>query len=1023
MKIQQQLALILLTCGLTLGSLTLSAQTTITGTVTDAGKGEPLIGATILADNLPTSGTITDFDGSYSIKVNDETETLTITYIGYGNQVLEIGDRRTINVAMSEGEFIDEIVVVGYGEQSKTKLTSAVSVVDEKTLKRQPVPNVSNALEGLASGLFVRQGSGEPGFSGSSYEVRNFGNALVIVDGAPGNLDELDATEIESITVLKDAAAASIYGVQGGNGVILVTTRNGYIGDPKFNYSSSYTFSEFTSYPDVLSSEQYATTLNEGLRNAGKDPFYTEAEIEAYRTGSDPINYPDVDWKDLMFRDKAFMQEHNLNVAGGTEKARYFASAGFMDQGSNYTSDILSYQQYNIRSNVDVSITDSLNLKLNLAGRRRVFEAPGYSAYDIFRELSRALPNSLAYYPDGTPARPTFSPNHIVEGLKDFNAGYFRARNNNLDAKITLEWRVPRIQGLKLKSFASLVYNNYYLKDWDKSYTLYTLNRNTGNYDPFTASPEGTPSETVLTQNVSFSNDYVLQESINYERSFGDHSVKGLLLGELSKRDGQNFFGRRQDFQSDLIDQLFAGSNENKDANGGEFRENRLGLVSRLSYDYKVKYFLEVSSRYDGSSRFAPGKRWGFFPSVSVGWRISEEPFFANMKETVPELKLRASIGTAGNDGTAAYQWLSGFTYNFFFAINETAIPTINNTALANPDLTWETITTKDIGIDFALFDKNLTVSADVFHRDKEGVLAQASGSVPSTLGVSLASQNLHHYSNAGYEFSIDYKKEIHKDFGYNIGLKYSRSRETAEFIDEALIEDEFMRMNLTQTGNFTGLRRGYISDGLFQSQEEIEAAAIQDNGNNSTIQPGDVRYVDLNGDNVIDVRDQKVFGNGDKAAINYSLNGGVNFRGFEISMLLTGASGYDIYLAGESQSPLRNGFNGYDYQTDYWTPENTDARYPRVTDGGFNDNNYRFSDFWSRDATHLRVKNIYLNYSLPNSLMDRIGLKAMKLILSGHNLWVLKGFSEGFDPQMQSFAGWYYPQIKSYTVGLNVTF
>jgi len=445
--------------------------------------------------------------------------------------------------------------------------------------------------------------------------------------------------------------------------------------------------------------------------------------------------------------------------------------------------------------------------------------------------------------------------------------------------------------------------------------------------------------------------------------------------------------------------------------------------VGRLAYDYKVKYFLETAFRYDGSSKFAPGKRWGFFPSVSVGWRLSEEPFFASLKETFPELKLRASIGQAGNDGTAAFQWLSGFRYNFFFAINETAIPTINDTGLPNPDLTWETITTKDIGIDFALFDKNLTVSADVFHREKDGVLAQPSGSVPSTLGVGVADQNLHRYSNAGYEVAINYSREVTSDFDFNVGLNYSRSRETAEFIDEALIEDEFMRMNLTQTGNYTGLRRGYISDGLFQTQEDIANAAIQDNGDNSSIQPGDVRYVDLNGDNIIDVRDQKVFGNGDKAAVNYAMNLGATFKRLELSVLLTGAAGYDIYLDGESQSPIRNGFNGYDYQLDYWTPENTDAKYPRVSEGGANDNNYRFSDFWSRDGRHLRVKNVFLRYALPNRLMDRLGLKSTKLILSGHNLFVWKTFSENFDPQMQSFAGWYYPQTKSYTVGLNVTF
>ena len=997
------------------------SQTTITGKVIDGSSGEPLIGASVQAYNIKL-GTVTDVDGNYSIEVNEETKSLIISYIGYKNRIIGIEGRQIIDINLEIGEILDEIVVVGYGRKSKTKLTQAVSVVDEKTLKKLPVANVSNGLEGLAAGLFVRQGSGEPGFSGSSYEVRNFGNALVIVDGAPGNLDELEAQEIESISVLKDAAAAAIYGVQGGNGVVLVTTRNGIIGKPKLTYNNQFTFSSFTAYPEFLNSVEYATTLNEGLRNAGRDPFYTDEQIELYRNGADPINFANENWRGLMFNDYALQQRHSLNVAGGSEKIRYFVSAGFLDQGSNYSADVLSYQQFNIRSNIDASITDNLTLTLNLAGRRKINEAPGYSAYNIFRELSRALPTNIAYYPDGTPARPSFSPNHILEGINDFNAGYYRARNNNVDAKISLKWDVKQVEGLSLKSYASMIFNNNYQKEWGKSYELYTLNRNTGNYDVFIASPEGSFSETVLTQRNGFDNHYVLQESINYDRTFGNHSVSALALGEMQSNSGQNFWGRRQDFQSSLIDQLYAGSNENKDANGGEFRENRMGLIGRLAYDYKVKYFVESTVRYDGSSRFAPGQRWGLFPSVSAGWRISEESFFKPLKSTIPELKLRASIGTAGNDGTAAYQWLSGFSYNFFFAINETAIPTIDNTALPNPDLTWETITTQDIGIDFSLFDKNLTVSADYFYRFKDGVLATPSGSVPSTLGVGLASQNLHQYSNEGFEVAVAYNRTVSDDFNFSLGGNISRSRETAEFIDEALIEDEFMRMNLTQTGNYTGLRRGYISDGLFQSQEEIEQAAIQDGGINSSIQPGDVRYVDLNEDGIIDVRDQKVFGNGDKAAINFALNLGATYKNLELALLFTGAAGYEIYLDGESQSPLRNGFNGYDYQLDYWTPENTDARFPRVTDGGFNDNNYRFSDFWMRDGKHLRMKNIFLRYALPATLLRNVGLDQVKLVVSGHNVFVLKTYTEDFDPQMQSFAGWYYPQTKSFTFGLNIT-
>lgn len=621
-----------------------------------------------------------------------------------------------------------------------------------------------------------------------------------------------------------------------------------------------------------------------------------------------------------------------------------------------------------------------------MGGRRQLFEAPGFSAFNIFRELSRALPTDLAYYPDGTPAKSSFSPTHIVEGLRDFNSGYYRARNNNFDAKLSLEWDVPFVEGLKVKSYASMVYNTSFNKTWNKSYDLFTLNRQTGNYDVFRATPLDTPSETILSQGTNYSNHYVLQESINFERTFGDHNVSALLLAEIQKIQGQDFSASRQDFQSTAIDQLFAGSLQNQGANGGEFRENRLGFVGRFSYDYQSKYFIESTYRYDGSSRFAPGNEWGLFPSLSLGWRLSEETFFESWKEVVPEFKLRASIGTAGNDGTAGYQWLSGFNYSFFYAINDTAIPTIDNTALPNREITWETNTTYDIGFDASLFNRDLKLSFDYFFRTKEDVLAQPSAAIPSTLGVGVAAQNLHEYSNEGFEFSLNYEKELNEDLKIIAGLNYSHSREKAVFIDEALQEDPFMRMNFTETGGFTGLRRGYISDGLFLSQEEIDAHADQDGNGNTSIQRGDIKYQDLNGDNIIDVRDQKVFGNGNKAASNYSLNLGAEYKNFTLSVLLTGASGYDLYISGEAQSPLLNGFTGYDYQMDYWTPENTGAAYPRVTNGGANPNNSRYSDFWVRDGKHVRFKNINLGYSLPEALLNE-KFDEVRFFVTGYNL------------------------------------
>lgn len=996
------------------------AQVSVKGTVNDIGE-QPLPGASIIIKGT-NKNTQTDFDGNFSIEATNG-DILIISYLGFISKEVTLTEETSIIIILKElTNTLDEVVVVGYGSKSKTKLISSISTVDTEALKKQPVANLSNALEGLASGLFVRQGSGEPGFSNSSFEVRNFGSALVIVDGAPGDLNQLDPNEIESISVLKDAAAAAIYGVQGGNGVVLIQTRKGKLGKPKLTYSNQFTFTSFTSFPEYLTSAEYGEVLNEGLLNANQSPFYTQEQLELYTNGTDPINYPNTDWKSLIIKDWGLQQRHNLNLSGGTEKVKYFVSGGYLDQGSNYNADVLSFQQFNLRSNINANITDNLELMFNMGARRKINEAPAFSAYNIFRELSRALPTDIAYYPDGTPAKSSFSPTHIAEGLRDFNAGYYKQRNNNFDAKISLKWNISHIKGLSLKSYASLVYDTSFSKNWGKSFNIFTLNRQTGNYDVSRATPLDTPSETVLTQSTSYSNHYVLQESINYDRSFGNHNVSGLLLAEIQKISGENFNARRQDFQSTLIDQLFAGSLQNQGANGGEFRENRLGLVGRFSYDYKSKYFLESSYRYDGSSRFAPGNEWGLFPSISLGWRLSEEHFFTSLKDVIPELKLRASLGTAGNDGTASYQWLSGFNYSFFYAINDIAVPTINNTALANRNITWETNTTYDIGLDASLFKNDLKLSLDYFYRKRDNVLAYSSASVPSTLGVGLAAENLYEFSNEGFEISANYQKQLSDAFKISVGLNYSKSREKAIYIDEILQQDPFMRMNLTETGGFTGLRRGYISDGLFQTQEEINTYAIQDGNSNASIQPGDIKYQDLNGDNIIDVKDQKVFGKGSKAASNYSLNLGVEYKNFALSVLLTGASGYDLYISGEAQSPLQNGFTGYDYQLDYWSNENTTAAYPRITSGGFNDNNYKYSDFWVRDGKHIRFKNINLSYSLPKSLFTK-SLDEVRFFVTGYNLFVIKNYDEDFDPQMQgSDQGWVYPPTKSLTFGINVT-
>lgn len=997
------------------------AEILIKGKVSDK-EGRPLRGANISIKGTKKN-TVTDIEGNYAILASENDPFLVFSFTGFTTREVRINGQTTIDIKLEESiGALSELVVVGYGIQAKGNLISAVSQVNTDLLKRLPVPNLSNALEGLAAGLFVRQTSGEPGFSDSRFEIRNFGNALVIIDGSPGDINKLDPNEVESISILKDAAAASIYGVQGGNGVVLVKTRRGELGKAKLSYSNQFTFSTPTSYPQYLNAEEYATMSNQMSINSGQAPKYSQQDIQKYRDGSDLLKYPNTNWFKETLKPYSNQQRHNLNVSGGTQETKYFISAGFIDQGSLYRANNLNFNQYNIRGNVDTKILENLELSFNLAARRQNRDAPGYSAFDIYRSLHRNLPIDLAYYPDGTAAKPTNSPVHPVEGLRNSNVGYYKDANNNIDAKLSLKWDIKQVPGLSLSSFASVVYDNSYNKNWVKAYTVYTLNPVTGNYDPFIVSPEGAASRTILTERATYSNNYVLQQTLNFKRSFRDHNLSGLLVWETQKQGGNNFFGRRQDFQSDLIDQMFAGSNKNKDASGSQWRENRLGLIGRGTYDYKAKYLAEFSFRYDGSSKFAPGKNWGFFPSGSLGWRISDEAFFTPLKTAVQDLKFRASVGTAGNDGGAAYQWLSGFNYNGFFVIKDQAVPTIDNSSLANLDLTWSNIATYNAGVDLTIFNKTTTLTFDYFKRNQSDVLASGSAKIPSTLGVGLSQQNLYKYSNQGFELNLTHSNKINQDLSYTIGASFSRSRERAVFIDEQFDLDPFVREQLSQTGRLTNRRIGHVSDGLFQNADEIKGHAIQDGNNNSTIRPGDVRFKDLNADGIIDDKDRAIIGRGEKPDMNYSLNLGLNYKNFSLSVLLTGAAGYTMYIDGEAQAALKNGFNGYKYQMDFWTPEHTGAPYPRPVLGGSNPNNYRYSDFWLRSGAHLRIRNVNLSYNLPKKFRDKLRIGDARFFVTGNNLWVISGIREGFDPQWTGGNGYYYPQTKSYTFGLNLS-
>ena len=1019
----------------------------INGKVSDENN-EGLPGATIIIKGT-TKGTVSDINGSFMLDVN-EYDTITVSFSGYIKKDIPVTNKILFSINLDPDiETLKEVVVVGYGSEQKINLTGSVATLKDQELTLAPVANSSNLLAGRVPGVMTRQNSGLPGGENTQIRIRSFSEApLILVDGVQMDFSRIDQNDIASISVLKDASAA-VYGARAGNGVVLVTTKRGESGKPKISYSSNLTLQSATAFLDHVSASQYVELVREANLNDFNDPnaTFSEDDIENYYNKTQ--GYQGGDWVDALIQNNAPMHQHNISVSGGSDNVKYFTSFGYIDQESFFKSRDFDYKRYNTRSNIDIKVNDRINFSVDLSYRQDIRERPAKSALsNIWIDLSTAQPifptelSENMEIPDPSVSSVSYSGsttgnrNPIARSNRNIFGTYDRF-DNTFRGKIGLKYKIPGVTGLTLRADMNLTLLDRSEKTFRKPYNVYRQNLDTNELIL-----EGTGNGVSSISDEQFRRTMVYPLiSAEYIKEVGDHNVKVLMLAEQTTRKFSMFSATRKNLFTTSIPELFIGS-ENEQTNDGYSGPDigRKSAVARVNYRFKDRYLLETTFRADGNVLFAPETRWGYFPSISFGWIISEEPFFnANQNTT---LKIRSSFSQLGDDtanGISGFDYLTGYetnsTYLFGDNISETTIRTLGE---VNPFLTWEKMTMYNLGLEATFFKGQLQLETDIFYRKRENILSNDQQSVANEGGYDLPLTNINISDDRGIELSAVYQQKI-GEFKIDIAPNFSIGKE--KFVVRRDIEDftdsDYKRI-YGREGQWVNRRFGYQSDGIFMSQDEINNhPTIQDGNGNLLLSPGDIKYRDLDGNDTINFRDQDVIGYASNMPeINYGINLSASYKNLKLSLLLQGASKFSIYINGPAATMFSNGSIPLSYHYKYaWQPHpddpsiniNPDAILP-ASSFTASTNNARVSDFWLRDVRYLRLKNINLSYNIPKKIISKIGLDNSQIYFSTENLFTLtnlgiykNSFDPEFDPNTQTTRR--YPITRSLTVGLKMTF
>lgn len=1009
----------------------------ISGIVLDTNQ-EPVPGATIILKGT-TTGTVTDVDGKFSMTVPGEDAIITVSFIGYKSQNIPVGNQSSLTITIEEDiAGLEEVVVVGYGTQKKESLTSAISNIDSKEIQTTTNASLAQKLQGKVPGLQIRQNSGQPGEFNTSINIRGFGGApLYVIDGIPrdggSEFQRLNPDDIESISVLKDASAA-IYGVRAANGVIIVTTKKGTSGQAKFNYNGTVGFQTPTGVPLMASASQWAQMRNDAALFGTGSPFYSQEILNNYINGAP--GYESTNWYDETLKNQAWQYQQNLSASGGNENVNYFISGGYYnEQGLLKTNDI-KYKRYTLRSNTTAKLSNSMEAQVFVAGRIDKRSDPGENFFNIFKGTRTTLPIERPYANDNLNYPSTVGSGQNPVALSDRGfTGYNESTDKNIQSSVSLNYTAPFLEGLTMKGLVAYDFTSYLNKNLFKAYNLYNYD---SEEDRYIVQKQRDGNSNISNYNSDF-NRLTLQAQAGYKTTINeDHNIGGMLAFE-QQQTWSRWVSALRYYDFYTTDQInFAGLN-NQQAGGLEEQTARMSFVGRFNYDFKDKYLVEFSFREDGSYRYHPDSRWGFFPVGSLGWRISDESFMRNASSWLSDLKLRASYGIVGEDAGNPFQYVSGYTttggggYEFN---DGTYTVGAGSPSIVNENLTWFTSKILDIGFNLSMWDGRFAMEFDVYQRNREGLLAYRNQSLPNTFGGNLPQENLNSDQVRGLDMMISYRNEVN-GFRYGISGNFNYARTKNLYVERGAFLNSMDRWRNGNLDRNNDAVWGFQYLGQFANQEEIINSPIQ-NGSLGNIRelPGDFKYQDVNGDGIIDGNDMlPTFWNGTpKMFFGLTLNGA--YKGFDFNFLFQGAAKYSVRFNEVYAEILAfKGSNTPAYFFDRWRKEDPAKLDSEWIPGKWPASRlienmgmiYAESEVWRRDASYVRFKSAEIGYTFNAPALETIGLSSLRVFSNAHNIFTITDpFVKAFDPEKLEGlfnAGFTYPLQRSFNFGISANF
>ena len=990
----------------------------ISGKITDE-NGDPIAGANVLEKGT-SNGIISDANGNYRLSIRNRSSILVVSFVGYTAKEIKVGAQTNINVELaSVSQSLDDVVVVGYGTQKRSELTNAVVQTTGAEIKKSTNLSVSNSLSGRLPGLFVTQVSAAPGFDDAQIQVRGIktfrnGSALIVIDGVanadPDGLNRLDPNDIESISVLKDASAA-IYGAQSAGGVILVTTKRGKVGKPVFDFSTTFSWQSPTMKVKPADVFEYTKVLNDRQALEGLTPYFPEELINAFRTGE---RRPE-DWFKALVDPPARQNRQSLSMRGGTDKVRYFLSVGTATQGGLLRGDDKTkLKQYNVRSNIDVSVTKDFEVSLDLSIREKNTETPQSSPGGDIGAFATTSPLQEAYI-GGDYRYPGEGWSHLNPAARVLSPGYRKYKADVINGAIRFKYNMPFIPGLALEGFSSVVKTFNYDKSFNYTWKYYER-------DPVTEEIVEKQSRTVedigLREDFYQSQRFTNNIKLSYTTTIAnDHKINVFVAYEQMDYKTNNFWAQRLGFDSPLLDQLFAGSTDrnNWNNNGTAAESARRNYFGRASYQFRDKYLLGFSARYDGSVIFPKDKRYGFFPQASAAWVVSKESFMP--QNLFSNFKIRASWGQLGNDRVDPFQYIGAFGYSTGWVVNGSDVRGITATSTPNPNITWEVSEISDLGLELGFLENRLTFELDVYKSKTSRILAKRQASIPGYTGLVLPDENIGRMDNQGFEIQAGYRQYV-GSVNVRLSGNIAYTKNKIIYFDETPQAEPYQKLE----GNPLGSALVYKAIGIYRTADDLSKYVSY-----PSAKVGGLIFADLNSDGIINSSDRYMFNttfiNGVVyPKIHFGFSIGLDYKDFDLSVLLQGQSG--------AKWRLNNGFNssaggnGLKYAANNsFSLENTNAELPMIIPVGVASEN---SDFYYHTAKWLRFKSVALGYTLPERLFSKINIGGLRVYVSADNLFMvfnnLKKYGAG-DPELLSGNGGAYPNMRTISAGLNLNF